>query len=159
MLKKLYRIATASSVVVACAVGVVAATTSPAFAGTTACVSTIQGGVSYSFQSYSFSLGSLHHVEIDVSRGGTCDGLILSGTVETDSNDPTHYNVSVDDYSCDNIGATIELHGYHLATTGCGHAVNSNPEPKISSIGSPKNFWLLVNGSWNTNAYNLPTVP
>ncbi len=132
---------------------------SPAMASTTSC----QHGGGYSWDSTSWSLSNVHHVEIDVYNSATsCAGnYILAGTVETQGNNL--YNPASQDNSCDNKGMTLFFHltngsYYSLATTGCGTTHNGT-EVAISSVGPSKTFWLYINNTVNTTAYALPVGP
>jgi hypothetical protein len=142
-----------ASVIVLGTAAFVAISGSPAAASQTSCKS--GGGFSW-FSITANVSGDQGHVEINVYSGSSCSGrTILQGIVETYHGD-SKYHVWASDGACDNYGMRVEMHGYGLSTNGC----HADPQPfatvAMSSIGSPKNFWLLVHGVQNTTAYNLP---
>jgi hypothetical protein len=152
-MKRLTRIAILFASATLVSVGLATVQGAPAFAGTTAC----QHAGSYSWTSYSFKSSDTNQVEIDVYKGTACGGTyILAGTVEANYGD-SYYTVEAYDNSCDNVGMVVELHGFSLATGGC--KTSKWGYPTRSAIGSPKNFWLHVNGTTNTTAFNLPAYP
>ena len=104
----------------------------------------------YSFKSTSDSLSS----KIEVWSGSGCSGnpigrgtaaLVSSGRVQ----------LTGWDLRCDSVGIWAYVHGYSTHPGGCGET--TNVRFNLSSVGSPRNWWLNVGGSVNSNAINLPS--
>lgn len=147
---RMRRIASAVCTVSLSTIVLVGLAASPAAAGSVSCAN--EG--TYSFE---VDTETAHNVFVHVFPVANCKGdFILDAQVQYDAGSPAVYSVDAYDDKCDNIGMNLDMHGYSIASSGC-----SNPggfgEVDVSSIGSPRNFWLHVNGTTNSPAYNLPT--
>lgn len=106
---------------------------------------------SYSFQN-DYGTGSWR--KIDVYRGSGCGGrAILSGRVTYVASQDVIV-LTASDASCDNIGVTVYTHGPSISSTGCGHSENTSA--RLGAFGNPKNFWLRVGGTTNSDALYFP---
>lgn len=106
----------------------------------------------YSFQN-DFGDGTWR--KIDVYRDSDCPGrAILSGKVDYVASQ-NQIVLTASDAKCDNIGLTLYTHGWSLASPGCHRAIDRLSKP-LGSFGNPKNFWVRVGGTTNSDALHFP---
>jgi hypothetical protein len=110
-------------------------------------------GACYNRSGYSFQNDAAAYV-IDVYQGSGCSTSM--GFVIANRSTGGQVRLAAADRKCDGKGISIVVHGYSVASSGCGSENDGVKYVSYSSIGSPKNFWLLVAGSVNSNATNLP---
>jgi hypothetical protein len=114
-------------------------------------------GPCYNRGGYSFvnDFGSGSWRRIDVYRGSGCSGdAILQGRVAYVASSDTIV-LTAYDLSCDNTGLVLYTHGPSVSTAGC----HAGPQPKsapLGAFGNPKNFWVRVGGTTNSNALAFP---
>jgi hypothetical protein len=110
-------------------------------------------GACYNKGSYSFQ-DDASGFSIDVYNGSGCGTYM--GFVLVNRSTGGQVRLAAADRRCDNKGISIVVHGYSVASGGCGEANDGVKYVTYSSIGSPKNFWAYVAGSTNSNAVTLP---
>jgi hypothetical protein len=146
------RIVAALGALTLATLGLVAATSAPAFAAPADTETQCIYASGYSWRSYTNDTVEPQTV-IYVFKGSSCAGSrILEAGVALDG---TNYGCYILDDALDGIGGVLEMHGLSLRSAGNGHEVSKTVS--TSSIRSPRNFWIYINSTQNTYAYNLPT--
>jgi hypothetical protein len=111
-------------------------------------------GACYNKGSYSFQNDQSAWV-IDVYNGSGCGTYM--GFIIANPSSGGDIRLAAADRRCDNKGISLVVHGYVVASSGCGSDGDGVRYVSYSSIGSPKNMWALVAGTTNSNTINLPT--